>query len=61
MRRLQLGDAVATVTKAVGIEPCEECKKRQAFLNSFGDRLAKLFSGEEVSDGDVETADPEPK
>ena len=28
-----LGDAVAAVTKAVGVKPCGGCKKRQAALN----------------------------
>ena len=28
-----IGDAVAGVTKAVGIKPCGGCKKRQAALN----------------------------
>lgn len=30
-----LGDVVATVTSAVGIEPCEGCKKRQEKLNKL--------------------------
>jgi hypothetical protein len=28
-----LGDVVARVTKAVGITPCEPCRKRQQALN----------------------------
>lgn len=28
-----LGDAVAAVTKAFGIKPCDGCKKRQEWLN----------------------------
>ncbi len=30
---VQLGDRVATLTKALGIPPCDDCKKRQAALN----------------------------
>lgn len=36
-----LGDAIATVTEALGIEQCEGCKKRQETLNRlipFGTR-----------------------
>jgi hypothetical protein len=28
-----LGDAVAQVTRALGIQPCGGCKKRQEYLN----------------------------
>lgn len=28
-----LGDVVAAVTKAVGIKPCNGCKRRQSWLN----------------------------
>ena len=28
-----LGDVIAAGTKAVGIEPCEPCKKRQGAMN----------------------------
>lgn len=28
-----LGDIIATVTDAVGIEPCEGCEKRKSLLN----------------------------
>jgi hypothetical protein len=38
--RLPLGDAVARVTKAVGIQPCTPCEARQRAMNQFGDRLA---------------------
>jgi len=31
----KLGDIVAAATKAVGIQPCEECKRRQAILNAI--------------------------
>lgn len=30
-----LGDVVAKATKAVGIQPCEGCKKRQEALNKL--------------------------
>lgn len=30
-----LGDAIATVTTAVGIEPCKGCNKRKEKLNNF--------------------------
>lgn len=30
-----VGDIIATVTDAVGIEPCEGCKKRQEKLNKM--------------------------
>src|SRR5271157_5595757 len=38
--RLPFGDAVARMTQAVGIQPCPPCKRRQAALNQFGDRVA---------------------
>ena len=38
--RFPLGDAIARVTKAVGIQPCAPCQQRQAMLNKFGDRIA---------------------
>jgi hypothetical protein len=28
-----MGDAIASITKAVGIKPCAPCAKRQAALN----------------------------
>lgn len=30
-----LGDAVARVTKAVGIKPCGRCEKRREWLNKY--------------------------
>jgi len=33
IERKGIGDAVAGVTKAVGIKPCAPCAKRQAALN----------------------------
>lgn len=38
-RGFRLGDAVARVTKFVGIKPCAPCTKRQARLNKFSDKL----------------------
>lgn len=35
------GDAVARMTKAVGIKPCGGCRKRQAALNELPKRLIK--------------------
>lgn len=32
-RQVGLGDVVAGMTKAVGIQPCAPCKRRQAYLN----------------------------
>jgi hypothetical protein len=40
-----LGDIVASLTSAVGIQPCEPCKRRQEMLNSVGDRFARRFWG----------------
>lgn len=34
-----LGDVVAAATQAVGIKPCEPCKKRQAQLNGILPRV----------------------
>jgi len=41
--RFPIGDAIAKVTSAVGIQPCAPCKKRQAALNALGDRFARAF------------------
>jgi hypothetical protein len=43
-----LGDVVATITSAVGIEPCEGCKKRQEKLN----RLFPIGT-EELTEGEA--------
>jgi len=32
-RQFGLGDAIARATRAVGIQPCAPCKRRQAALN----------------------------
>ncbi len=40
-RQVGLGDVVAGVTRAVGVQPCGGCKQRQAMLNrllAFGRR-----------------------
>jgi hypothetical protein len=42
--RLPIGDAVARVTRAVGMQPCPPCKRRQAALNQFGDRVADWWA-----------------
>lgn len=38
--RLPIGNAIARVTKAVGMKPCAPCAKRQAALNGFGNAIA---------------------
>lgn len=42
--RLPLGNAVARMTKAVGIQSCAPCQRRQAAMNEFGDRIAGWFA-----------------
>jgi hypothetical protein len=34
-RQVGLGDVIAGITKAVGIQPCDACKRRQARLNNW--------------------------
>lgn len=46
---MRLGDQVAAVTKAVGIEPCEACERRRAWLNEFGDKLEALLKPKEAA------------
>jgi hypothetical protein len=41
--RLPIGDLVAAVARGFGIEACAPCKRRQAALNRFGDRVARPF------------------
>lgn len=41
--RLPLGDVVARMTKAVGIQPCAPCQERQAAMNQFGDRFVEYW------------------
>jgi hypothetical protein len=46
--RLPIGNAIARVTKAVGMKPCTPCAKRQAALNGFGNAIAgRLGFGEQ--------------
>jgi hypothetical protein len=35
----QLGDFIASVTKAVGIKPCSGCRKRQEYLNQLSTKM----------------------
>jgi hypothetical protein len=39
--RMRLGDVVARMTQAMGVQPCAPCKRRQEWLNRFGDRIAR--------------------
>jgi hypothetical protein len=32
-QQIGLGDAVKRITNAVGVQPCEPCKRRAAYLN----------------------------
>lgn len=47
-----LGDVVADITKAVGIEPCEGCKERQFTLNRLFPfkRVSKEMTQEHKTD-----------
>lgn len=38
-QRLPFGDYIARASRAVGVQPCAPCKRRQAALNELGDRL----------------------
>lgn len=38
-RKIRLGDLVRRVTTALGIAPCDGCKKREKSLNRFEVRL----------------------
>lgn len=33
LNKHKIGDKIAAITQAIGIEPCERCKRRQAVLN----------------------------
>ncbi len=44
-----LGDVVATITEAVGIEPCEGCNKRKEKLNQLFPFGIEEFTEEERS------------
>jgi hypothetical protein len=41
--RMPIGDLVAAVARSFGIEACQPCKRRQAALNGFGDKVARPF------------------
>jgi len=42
--RIPLGDVIARITGAMGIQPCAPCKQRQAALNRAGDWGAEQAS-----------------
>lgn len=42
--RLPIGSAIARVTRAAGIEPCESCNHRKDVLNRLGDRAVEAAS-----------------
>jgi len=50
---MKLGDAVAALTKSLGIEQCDQCKQRQAVLNELGEKLKKLLGGTDETSNDV--------
>ena len=54
---MKLGDAVKSVTEAIGIPQCEPCKQRQQRLNELSDYLLSLFGG---SDDTVAAQRPAP-
>lgn len=43
-----LGDVIANITTAVGIEPCENCKERQFSANRATKKLIDLFNFKKV-------------
>lgn len=43
-----LGDVVAAVTSAVGIEPCQNCKERQFSANRASKKFIDLFNFKKV-------------
>jgi hypothetical protein len=49
MEKRGLGDVIATITKAVGIEPCEGCKERQNALN----RLFPFKTPNQLTEEDI--------
>lgn len=56
---MRLGDAVKTLTSALGIPQCDECKVRQEKLNAFSDMIAKLVRGESHDgSGRFQTGEP---
>lgn len=52
---MRLGDKVKSLTDALGIQQCEECRKRQEWLNSLGKDLSEVFSR---SKGDGDESSP---
>lgn len=38
-----IGDRIASMTKAVGIQPCGGCKKRQKWLNEKHEKFRELM------------------
>lgn len=51
---MKAGDAVKAVTDKLGIKQCDECKKRQQWLNDLSDKLATALKGsdrKEAEDG----------
>ena len=53
---MKLGDAIKSVTSALGIPQCEPCKERQRKLNELSDYLNNLFGGENGPVATVGTA-----
>jgi hypothetical protein len=49
MEKRGLGDVIAGITKAIGIEPCESCKQRQDILNKlFPFKKPEHLTNEEI-------------
>lgn len=46
---MRLGDAVKSVTDALGIPQCDSCKERQKKLNDLSDFLLGAFGGKHES------------
>lgn len=53
-----LGDVIANITTAVGIEPCEGCKERQFTANRATKKLIDLFNFKKVK-SEMSTPDKE--
>jgi hypothetical protein len=51
MEKRGLGDVIAGITKAIGIEPCESCKERQDILNKlFPFKKPEQLTNEEINE-----------
>jgi len=56
---MRIGDMIHSVTNKLHIEACDECKKRQAYLNELGEKLSKALGmrkeedKNEVSETDI--------